>query len=209
MTPAIFQEFERILADKDVGDRVLEIGAVPTLDSLLNIKSLASAKERIGINLDGGDSYTIDLARDVSQHRNDYRIIKANANDMNCFEDSTFDTILCNSVFEHDKYFWKSVAEIRRVAKNGALVVVGTPGYDDLENVQVRNWTKEQYAKYCENFRKHVPGTPVLRIHNWPGDYYRFSPQAYKDVIFDGMKDVEVYSIMVPPRIIGIGYNVK
>jgi len=49
----------------------------------------------------------------------------------------------------------------------------------------------------------------MLRIHNWSGDYYRFSPQAYKDVIFDGMKVVEVYSIMVPPRISGIGYNVK
>jgi len=54
--------------------------------------------------------------------------------------------------------------------------------------------------KYCENFRKHFPRTPVLKIHNWFGNYYGFSPQGYKDAIFDGTKDVEGYSIMAPPE---------
>jgi hypothetical protein len=54
-----------------------------------------------------------------------------------------------------------------------------------------------------------VGGIPTLWVHNFPGDYYRFSIQAFKDVIFEGMKDVKVYSILIPPRIIGIGYNVK
>jgi len=209
MSPEVFREFEKILSCRDVGERILEIGAVPTTDSLLNIEALAGASLKIGINLDGGRSYTGEHTTGYSTHKNDYRLIEADANDMSCFADNMFDTVLSNSVFEHDKFFWKSVAEIRRVARNGALVVIGTPGFDDLENVRIENATNEQKAQFCEHIRKYYPGTPVLPVHNWPGDYYRFSPQAYKDVIFAGMRDVVVYSFMLPPRIIGIGYNCK
>jgi hypothetical protein len=47
--------------------------------------------------------------------------------------------------------------------------------------------------------------TITFQIHDAPGDYYRFSPQAFKEVFFEGMNDVEVRSIMLPPRIIGVG----
>ncbi|MBI1194421.1 MAG: methyltransferase domain-containing protein [Gammaproteobacteria bacterium] len=204
--PEVFQEFEKILAQRDVGERVLEIGAVPTSDSLLNIKSLSVAVERVGINLDGGESYQAGSANRV----NEYRIVKADANRMDCFEDNTFDTVLCNSVFEHDKFFWKSIAEIQRVARNGALVVIATPGYDDMENIRLANVPRDVQDNFCANFRREIPpGTVTMRVHNWPGDFYRFSPQAYREVLFAGMRDVEVYSIMIPPRIFGIGYVVK
>ena len=49
-------------------------------------------------------------------------------------------------------------------------------------------------------------GTTTLHIHNWPGDYYRFSPQCYREVLLEGMDNVHVYSVMIPPRIVGIGY---
>jgi SAM-dependent methyltransferase len=130
----VFQEFERVLSERKIGQCVLEIGAVPTSHSLLNLKAVSSASERIGINLDSGASYK--LGKLTLQ--NDYRIIKANANNMTCFQDNMFDTVLCNSTLEHDKYFWKTVSEIRRVAKEGALIVIGTPGYDNLANVQLR-----------------------------------------------------------------------
>ena len=58
MSPEVFREFEKILSCRDVGERILEIGAVPTTDSLLNIEALAGASLKIGINLDGGRSYT-------------------------------------------------------------------------------------------------------------------------------------------------------
>ena len=204
MSPEVFQEFELILSSRSCGDRVLEIGAVPTSDSLLNIRSLASASELIGINLDGGESYTFG----EGELRNQFKLIKANANEMTCFNDDRFDTILCNSVLEHDKYFWKTIAEIRRVAKPGGLIVIGSPGYDQLENVVLRGVPEKNRIHWLNHFKKNYPGTPTLHVHNWPGDYYRFSPQSYKDIIFAGMRDVEVYSILVPPRIIGIGYNV-
>jgi hypothetical protein len=42
-------------------------------------------------------------------------------------------------------------------------------------------------------------------MHYYPGDYYRFSPQAFKEVFFEGMDAVEIRIILSPPRIIGWG----
>lgn len=207
MTPEVFQEFEKILSERKekIGECVLEIGAVPTSDSLLTIKVLSSTSDRIGINLDGGASYKMRSAK----LENEYRIVEANANNMTCFRDNLFDTVLCNSVLEHDKYFWKTISEICRVAKEGALIVIGAPGYDILSDVRL-NTDKSKLRRFLiHKLRRIFRGTPTLHVHNWPGDYYRFSPQAFKEVIFEGMRDVEVYSVMIPPRVIGIGYNTK
>lgn len=46
-------------------------------------------------------------------------------------------------------------------------------------------------------------------MHATPGDYYRFSPQAFREVFFKGTDDVEVRTIMLPPRIIGAGTKRK
>ena len=98
-----------------------------------------------------------------------------------------------------------------------ALVVIGAPGYDEAKNIRLQ--TKEDKLRYRINFgsrhwlnkfgnlgQKIFPGTLTVPIHNCPGDYYRFSPQAFREVIFRQMDRVEVFSIKVPPRIIGIGY---
>lgn len=220
MSPEMFEEFEKIFSTRSVVGAVLEIGAVPTSDSLLNIGVFGGVSKRVGINLDGGESYSIGDAGQA----NDYEIIKGNANNMTGFEDDSFDVVICNSVFEHDKFFWKSISEIRRVARDGALIVIGIPGYDKLENLKpvmprrVRGSFKRRVKYKARQFATKVlrrvfpelsTETPTLCVHNWPGDYYRFSPQALKEVFFEGMKDVEIYSVMVPPRVIGIGYNVK
>jgi hypothetical protein len=47
--------------------------------------------------------------------------------------------------------------------------------------------------------------TVTFQIHNWPGDYYRFSPQAVREVFLEGLEQIEVRTIMWPPRIIGVG----
>src|SRR5262245_31372980 len=100
MHPRTFKEFERICSTRRAGGRVLEIGAVPADYSLLCMKSIASATEKIGINLDGPYEYQ------------DFTILKGNANAMDCFSDGQFDTVLCNAVLEHDPFFWKTLAEI-------------------------------------------------------------------------------------------------
>jgi len=177
----VYQEFESICSKFNVNGYVLEIGAVPTEDSLLTMKALANATKKIGINLDG--PYKL----------KDFEILRLNANNMNIFADNSFDLVLSNATLEHDKYFWKTIAEIKRVVKSGGWVILGTPGYHSLR------WFKALKAESI------FDTTLTMRIHNYPGDYYRFSTQTFKEVFFKDMIDVEIRRIMVPPRIIGYG----
>lgn len=43
------------------------------------------------------------------------------------FEDGTFDAIIASEVYEHTPHLDKAIAEMRRVAKNGAHVYISTP----------------------------------------------------------------------------------
>lgn len=186
----MWKEYERILSEREIRGRVLEIGAVPTDNSLLNLKSLSGATEKIGLNLK------------EPSHYKDFQILQGNANRMDCFEDGYFDVILCNAVLEHDPYFWKTLAEIRRVTRQGGLVIIGNPGYK-------RYWWEKRW------FRRGVRWLPLLgflshstfvfRVHNSPGDYYRYSEQAFREVFFEGFQGVHVSAVMIPPRIIGYG----
>ena len=107
-------------------------------------------------------------------------VVKANAHDLP-FKSNFFDLILCNSLLEHDFEFWLTIKEIKRVADKNALIVIGVPGFSN-KNL-------------------------VLPVHNFPGDFYRFSAQAMKKIL-EGMIEVhriEVKEIMNPPRVIGWG----
>ena len=57
------------------------------------MKALANATDKIGINLDGPHEFR------------DFKILKGNANSMGCFDDNSFDVVLCNAMLEHDEYF--------------------------------------------------------------------------------------------------------
>lgn len=193
----IYEEFERICSEMNITGSVLEIGAVPSNKSLLCMKSMAKATEKVGINLDGPHEFM------------DFRILQGNANSMALFEDERFDVVLCNAVLEHDKYFWKTISEIKRVTKPGGVVVIGTPGYKYYKSEKfksvlrriplVRNLSANQYLNMF------FTATITFEIHEAPGDYYRFSPQAFKEVFFEDFDNVEVRAIMLPPRLIGVG----
>lgn len=197
MHQEIYQEFEAICAERNIKGAVLEVGAIPSNMSLLAMKSLGNATEKIGINLDGPYEFR------------DFRILKGNGNCMDCFENEKFDAVLCNATLEHDKYFWKTLAEINRVTKPGGLVVIGVPGYgltrmDKWQNA-ARNWSimhKLRHKHYLDIF---FSSTITFQIHDHPGDYYRFSQQAVREVLFEGMDNVEIRSVMQPPRVIGFG----
>ena len=45
--------------------------------------------------------------------------------------------------------------------------------------------------------------TLTYKVHNAPGDYWRFSEQAVEEVLLEGMRDIRLHVTMVPPRIIG------
>ena len=195
MHKIIFQEFEKICLVKNIRGRVLEIGATPDDSSLLNMKALSNATEKIGLNIDGPYKYR------------DFSIIQGNANSMTCFQDGSFDLVLCSSVLEHDKYFWKTLGEMKRVTKSGGLLMIGVPGYGSFPGekyvlgvikIIVRLWPKIN-SSFLAN------SAITLRPHNYPEDYYRFSPQAFKDIFFEDMVDVEIRTVMHPPRVIGFG----
>jgi len=197
--PAVYAEYQRICAARPCTGDVLEVGAVPTGDSLLCLPALAGARSKIGVNLDGPYRYR------------DFEIVQANANDLSMvprFRDNSFDLVLCNAVLEHDRCFWKTVAEIKRVTRPGGLIGIGVPAYTTLP-------LERRFSKLARMFgRLGVPArfrdplqasTLTLKLHNYPRDYYRFSPQAVEEVFLEGLVEKELHTLMLPPRVIGFG----
>jgi SAM-dependent methyltransferase len=153
-------------------ERALEVGGYVNHKSLLRFPEVKGA-ERYCLNLveqPGGTGIT---------H------IVGNANDMSMFDDDSFDFVICNAVLEHDKRFWLSAAEMRRVTKPGGLLVISVPGFvkrpDDTN-----------------------AATTTFRVH-YRFDYYRFSKRAVREVMFEGMRQVGTETVLDPPRIIGHG----
>jgi len=172
----IKQRFHRIVSRSGVSpQRALEVGGVTGPDSLLDAPQIA-----------GAERYCLNLLN--MPDRDGVVTVAGNANDMHMFDDRSFDLVLCNATLEHDKRFWLSVAEMKRVLRPGGLLVIGVPGY----------------VKDPEG--DHGFSTHTYRVH-YSFDYYRFSEQAVRDVFFDGMKRVRVSRIMDPPRLIGHGYK--
>lgn len=197
MHPKIYEEFERICSKRKITGSVLEVGATPSSKSLLRMKSLVNVTEKVGINLDG------------PHELEDYKIHKGNANSMDMFDDEQFDAVFCNAMLEHDKFFWKTLSEIRRVTKPNGFIAIGTPGYKDYKVEKYRlildkipYLRRLRFNQYMNLF---FTSTITFQIHDYPGDYYRFSPQTYKEVFFEGMDDVEINALMLPPRIVGSG----
>lgn len=156
--------------------RALEVGGLMGEDSLLRFPELASA-ERYCLNLK------------EMPNEDGITAVKGNANDMRTvFRSNWFDLVLCSATLEHDKRFWRSVSEMRRVLQPGGLMVISVPGYiKDPETDRGRS-------------------TLTYRVH-YAFDYYRFSEQAVRDVFFEGMERVLVRPFMTPPRIFGYGYK--
>lgn len=198
MHPTILKAFEEILTPRRIQGRVLEIGGTANQYALLNMSCLSGASEKLGINLEGPGKYR------------DFEIIQGNANAMTMFADNSFDLILCNAMLEHDKCFWKTIAEIRRVTKPGGLAVIGVPAYVELAKEQrfrqTRLYRWGQRLRLTQRlFAMIDEATVTYKVHNAPGDYYRFSEQAVKEIFFEGYERIELTTLMVPPRIIGIG----
>ena len=197
MHPRVYKEFERICSERPIRGAVLEIGAVPDQSSLLCLKCLDQATSKVGIDLTGPHEFK------------DFKIVKGNSNQMDCFPDSSFDAVLCSSTLEHDKYFWKTLAEIKRVTKPGGIVVISVPGYTKLKSEKIKSlWARMPLIKQLQRnayLNLLFTGTVTFQVHNWPGDFYRFSPQAMREVFLEGFEQIEVRTIMWPPRVVGIG----
>jgi len=135
-----------------------------------------------------------------------FEVVVGSANSMSCFADESFDTVLSNATLEHDRNFWRTLAEIRRVTRPGGLVVIGVPAFvEGVLDHAVRRWFR-RVPLVRRRWRSVVDtSTLTYRVHNFPGDYYRFSTQAVAEVLLEGMMDVEVEVLLAPPRAIGSG----
>jgi SAM-dependent methyltransferase len=196
MHPTVYQAFESICRRRQAGGDVLEVGAVPSSESLLALEALAGARRKVGINLVVRGAYA------------GFDLIEANANDLSAFPDGSFDTVLCNAVLEHDPFFWRSIAEMKRVLRPSGLLVVGVPGFVELP-LERRTSQLFRVPLIGRLLQRAAPSigasTLTLRTHRHPGDYYRFSPQAMVEVVLDGLHDLTIETVLVPPRVIGAG----
>jgi SAM-dependent methyltransferase len=157
-------------------ERALEVGGWTGEGSLLRFPELEQA-----------DRYCLNLQQLPS--KDGITAVKGNANNMrDLFRSNWFDLVLCSSTLEHDKRFWRSVAEMRRVLRPGGLMILSVPGY------------------VADPATDSGRSTLTYRVH-YTFDYYRFSEQAVRQVFFEGMERVRVRPFMTPPRIFGYGYK--
>jgi SAM-dependent methyltransferase len=176
MSPKVKQRFHQVIRNSGIRpQRALEVGGLMGENSLLRFPELAGA-ERYCLNL-------VELPSDA-----EVKAVTGNANHMDVFDKDSFDLVVCCSTLEHDKRFWLSVAEMKRVLRPSGLLVIGVPGY-------VKDEQRDQGRS-----------TLTYRVH-YRFDYYRFSEQAVREVFFDGMERVRVRAMMTPPRIIGHGWK--
>jgi len=194
MHSVIYSEFRRIVSSLRPEGRILEIGAVPNSNSLLAMDELKGAKQRIGINIAPPGSF------------DGFEVIEGNANSMVMFGDAEFDCVLCNAMLEHDPYFWRTCAEIRRVIRVGGLAIIGVPSYVRYADIDVMRMPRP-LAWLLKGRRGLIDATLTFRYHWGPEDYYRFSETACREVLLEGFRDVHLRSIMTPPRTVSHGFK--
>lgn len=221
----------RALCTGERYDSVLEIGATEAA-TLLTEPPFEAVPRRIGVDLEPWSHPGLEL-------------YAANAHDLSMLERNGIDCVLCNAVLEHDPQFWRTLAEIERVAAPGARIVIGVPGYSrrverahwlervgieslvadldgpdrrgDSPGTETRSLRKRCYEalptglqqRLADGYRRlqaaDQPVAAVFGVHDAPGDYYRFSPQAVREVFFRRCRQVEVADLLDPPRLIGTG----
>lgn len=198
MTPEIFTEFDALCRHYGARGSALEIGATGAPDTLLNLPALRQCSLRVGINIEPAGSTPAG------------EIQRGNSNDLSRFADGVFDVVLSNATLEHDPFFWLSLAEMRRVLKPGGLLLIGVPGF-------VRKRSRLRRLAGHIGSRLRVPaalarplqsfgaGTATLLVHDYPGDYFRFSEQALQEVLLFGMDVLASRVLQAPPRLVGVG----
>jgi hypothetical protein len=198
MHPTVFNLYDSLVTTHAKRPQsVLEIGAVPRPDTLLCLPAVASASERIGVNIETATEFA------------GFRILSCTANSLDCFDAERFDVVLCNATLEHDPLFWKTLDEIRRVLKKMGVAVIGVPGYVRLPAEGYKSVIRSALRRLPNGARLTLALGAILNptitfeVHYGPGDYYRFSEQAVRDVFFRGMERLELKTLMVPPRIVG------
>ena len=159
MSPRVFATFAdlaaRRLVERPIA-AVLEVGM--TAKTLLAIATFAGAR-KVALNM---------RFDNPASDRDQIERVIGNCNQLE-FADESFDCVVSSSTLEHDKYFWRSTAEIRRVLKPGGYFIVGVPIYMTL-------WIDRAFTTLT--YARHGLG--------YNADFYRFSEQAVRELFFEG-----------------------
>lgn len=131
-------------------------------------------------------------------HCGQYKHFTIDYGDANCmpqYNDEQFDCVLCFMMLEHNPEFWLSLNEMYRVLKRQGILIVAVPGFTHV--------VQSPGGDDCED------NHPVARVYGLHGDpdCYRFGSDFFKYTVFKGYQDMEVYSVSVPPRLVGVGYK--
>ncbi len=111
--------------------------------------------------------------------------------------DGSVGTVLWINGLAHDRRFWRTLDEIKRVLRPGGALIVVTPGF-------ARGAGQTGNISITGQKGNAIPdATITLNIHEVP-DYWRLSPQGLRDAVLDGFEVREVRVMMVPPRLFGL-----
>lgn len=113
------------------------------------------------------------------------------------FAAGQFGTVFWINALAHDTHFWRTVDEIKRVLKPGGTLIVVTPCFN-------KSTAQGGVTVSGPKGNAIADATLTYRIHDAP-DYWRISPQAVRDVIFDGFEVLDLKTLMMPPRIFAVG----
>lgn len=208
MNPAVRNVFAQILERERVSGPVLEVGALPGNDGLLSLTALAGIGPRIGLNLQAFPA-SVSAPASVSVPASPpIQMVQGNANAMTMFADASFGCVLSNATLEHDGRFWQTLAEIRRVTAPGGLVVIGVPGFRGMGPAALappRSLAGRGISLLARLTRHDalLAGSGTLGEHHFPGDYYRFSEQAMREILLQDLLQPQCRWVMSPPRIVG------
>ncbi len=112
------------------------------------------------------------------------------------FAEGQFGTVLWINALQHDKQFWRTLDEIKRVLAPGGTLVVVSPGYSRSAGQSGINITGQKGNAIAD-------ATITYKVHDAP-DYWRLSPQGLRESVFDGLDVRDVRVMMMPPRLFGI-----
>lgn len=197
MHPVVLDHYFGLFHDFPPRGEILELGAIPTTARAFSV-ALPACRYR-GLNVTG------------ARTGDGWEILEGDANAMP-FAPSSIDAVICNAMLEHDKHFWLTLAEVRRVLRPGGLFFVGAPGYQDRVAPLVRVGNGVERRLRGGRLRRIVTqpvlqgllATRTLPYHS-PPDYYRFSSDAFKTVVLDGFRIKRIDKVGRPVRIIAVG----
>jgi SAM-dependent methyltransferase len=198
MHPRILREFQRLAKEYNTRGPYLEVDA-DLKGNTVTSGDWFSKEERHAVTSTAPpqvETPQVETPQVELPRVNGITFHRGSAHDMRgLFEDKCFFTVISGAVLQHDKCFWLSLEEIKRVLAPGGVLMVAVPAF-----------TKPKARVQIINAKGNpIPNAAVTSGIQAPPDYWRFSPQAVREVIFDDFEIKELRSFMMPPRVIGIG----